>query len=265
MRYFDAHGHIQFPQFDTDREELIATMRTREVGGLVVGTELASSRRAVELVQQHDHLWATIGQHPNDTTTFDEAAFRELIVMPKVVGVGECGLDNFRPEDPEKEKSRQRDMFEAHVRLAVEFDKPLVIHARPTKGTADAYQDLIEILSSHKREHGDWLRGDIHFFVGGIEEATKLIDLGFTLSFTAVLTFARDYDNVVRFAPLSMLLSETDAPYIAPASRRGQRNDPLAAIDVVQAIAQIRGEEEELVRATLLANAARVFQIPLTA
>lgn len=262
MRYFDAHGHIQFPQYDTDRSEIIEQMRAQDVAGLVVGVDLVSSRKAVELVQQHDHLWATVGQHPNETTAFDEAAYRELLADPKVVGIGECGLDNYRPEDPEAQRPRQRAVFEQHVQLAIETGKPLMIHARPTKGTMDAYLDLIDILSGYKHEHGDRLRGDIHFFVGGIDEARKLIELDFTLSYTAVLTFARDYDDVVRFAPLTHLLSETDAPYIAPVSRRGQRNDPLAAIDVVRSIAEIRGEDEESVRTALLENASRVFRLP---
>ena len=136
-----------------------------------------------------------------------------------------------------------------------------MIHARPTKGTQDAYVDLINILRSYKKEHGERLRGDIHFFVGGIDEARELIELDFTLSYTAVLTFTHDYDEVVRFIPLTHLLSETDSPYVAPVSRRGQRNDPFSVRDLVQAMAAIRGESEEVVREAVLANARRVFGI----
>ena len=125
----------------------------------------------------------------------------------------------------------------------------------------DAYTDLIEILTSYKKEHGERLRGDIHFFVGGIDEARSLVDLGFTLSYTAVLTFTNDYDDVVRFISETHLLSETDAPYVAPLSRRGQRNDPFSVRDVVSALARIRGEDEEKVREQVLANAKRVFGI----
>ena len=128
----------------------------------------------------------------------------------------------------------------------------------------DAYTDLIEILKEVKVAHGKAVRGDVHFFVGGITEAEALIALGFTISFTAVSTFARDYDKVIRTIPLTSILSETDAPYVAPASRRGERNDPLAVVDVVAKIAEIRGEPLEDVRETLLANAKRLFQLPLT-
>lgn len=263
MKYFDAHCHIQFPMFDEDREALAARMEQESFGGIVVGVDSGSSEQAIALAESHPHLWAAAGLHPNYTEehVFDRDAFRALAKHPRVVAIGECGLDNFRPENPDSTRAKQREVFEAHVQLAIELDKPLMIHARPTKGTMDAYTDLIEILASYKKERGDKLRGDIHFFVGGIEEARALIELGFTLSYTAVLTFTHDYDDVVRFIPLSHLLSETDSPYVAPASRRGQRNDPFSVRDVVSAIARIRGEEEEIVREAVLANARRVFSI----
>lgn len=261
MKYFDAHCHIQFDAYDADREVLIASMTEQEVGGLVVGVDYASSQKAIALAKQHDSLFASVGLHPNDThlEPFSMDAFRSLASHPKVLAIGECGLDNFRPVDPAAAKAKQREVFEQHVQLAIETDKPLMIHSRPAKGTQDAYEDLIEILGSYKREHGERLRGDIHFFVGGVEEARKLIELDFTLSYTAVLTFARDYDDVVRFAPLSHLLSETDSPYVAPPPNRGSRNDPRAVRAVVQAMADIRNEELETVRMQVLANAGRVF------
>lgn len=263
MKYFDAHCHIQFPMYDEDREVLAQRMETEAFGGIVVGVDRSSSEQAITLAQTHAHLWAAVGLHPNYTEQheFDSEAFRALSKHPKVVAIGECGLDNFRPENPDATRARQREVFEAHVQMAIELGKPLMIHARPTKGTQDAYQDLIAILRSYKQEHGEKLRGDIHFFVGGIEEARALIELDFTLSYTAVLTFTRDYDEVVRFIPLTHLLSETDSPYVAPASRRGQRNDPFSVRDVVASMASIRGEDEETVRQAVLTNARRVFRI----
>jgi TatD DNase family protein len=263
MKYFDAHCHIQFPMFDEDREALALRMEQEAFGGVVVGVDRTSSEQAVALAQTHPHLWAAVGLHPNYTEkqAFEVDAFKLLALHEKVVAIGECGLDNFRPENPYETRATQRAVFEQHIRLAIEVDKPLMIHARPTKGMQDAYQDLIEILTSYKKEYGERLRGDIHFFVGGVEEARALIALDFTLSFTAVLTFTHDYDDVVRFAPITHLLSETDAPYVAPVSRRGQRNDPFSVRDVVQAMAAIRGEDEELVRESVLANAKRLFAI----
>jgi TatD DNase family protein len=265
MKYFDAHCHIQFDAYDTDREELIASMVEQEVGGLVVGVDYESSKKAAALAQQSNSLFASVGLHPNATATerFDMDAYRALAADPKVVAIGECGLDNFRPEDPEATKAKQREVFEQHVQLAIETNKPLMIHSRPAKGTQDAYRDLIDILGSYKHERGDRLRGDIHFFVGGIEEARALIDLDFTLSYTAVLTFTRDYDEIVRSIPLTHLISETDSPYVAPPPNRGSRNDPRAVKAVIASIAQIRQEEVEKVRDQVLINAERVFGIAL--
>lgn len=262
MKYFDAHAHVQFPQYDEDREQLLSQMEEQEVGALVVGVDLPSSKRAIELVAGRKNLYASVGLHPNHTDeAFDEAAYRELAKNPSVVAIGECGLDYYRQDSTSEEKARQRELFLKHIDIAVACDKPLMIHPRPSKGSQDAYRDLIDILRSYKSEHGERLRGDSHFFVGGVTEARELVELGFTISFTAVLTFTSDYDEVVRAVPLTSILSETDAPYLAPQGRRGTRNDPLAVIDVAQAIARIRGEDEEMVRETLVANAKRLFNL----
>lgn len=263
MKYFDAHCHIQFPQYEEDRGELIDAMNQAGIGGIVVGVDLASSKKALDLVQDAPTLFASVGLHPNSAQEFDGIEpFAELAVDPKIVAIGECGLDNFRPNDVETAKPLQREVFLAHVELAARTRKPLMIHTRPAKGTQDAYHDLIDILTEAKRKHGDALTGNIHFFVGGVEDARKFVELDFTLSYTAVLTFARDYDEVVRFIPLSHLITETDSPYVAPAPTRGKRNDPRAIPAVVEAIAGIRGEDPEEVRVHILQNVERVFNLP---
>lgn len=263
FRYVDAHCHIQFDAFDADQAELVERMRAEGVAGIVVGCDLESSKKAVELAGKHEHLFASVGLHPNHAgqEAFGAAAYRALAAHPKVVAIGECGLDYFRPiEVNDAVKGVQKEIFKKHIELAAALDKSLIIHARPSKGTQDAYADVINLLKEAKRAYPN-LRGDIHFFVGGIAEAEALIALDFTISFTAVITFARDYDAVIRTVPLTSILSETDAPYLAPAPRRGERNDPLAVEDVVAKIAEIRGEDLETVRAALLANARRVFSL----
>ncbi len=262
LRYIDAHGHLQFEQYDKDREEIIEQMHEQGIAGIVVGCALESSKKAVELAGQHEHLYAAVGVHPTDTSErFDTDDLLVLVTHQKVVAIGECGLDYFRPTlVDESEKSRQKDAFSRQIILAAERGLPLIIHARPTKGTQDAYQDVIALLEEAKAMYPD-LHGDVHFFVGGITEAEAFIALGFTVSFTAVITFARDYDEVIRAVPLAGILAETDSPYVAPLTRRGQRNDPLAVVDVVAKIAEIRDEDPETVRTTLLANTKRVFSI----
>jgi TatD DNase family protein len=264
-KYVDAHCHIQFDQYKEDDAQLIARMADQGVVGIVVGCDFVSSQKAVALAERHEHLYASIGLHPNHEgdEEFEIEKYRELAQSAKVVAIGECGLDYFRPTEVNDEvKQKQKTLFKEHVALAAELDKPLIIHSRPSKGTQDAYRDLIELLKEAKVTYPK-LRGDIHFFVGGVAEAEELIALGFTISFTAVITFARDYDEVIRSVPLTSILSETDSPYLAPKSRRGQRNDPLAVQEIVLKIAEIRNEDSEAVRATLLENAKRLFALPI--
>ncbi len=289
MRYFDAHCHIQFSEYEKDRRALISSMEEAEVGGIVVGVDLDSSNRALDLVKDSSTLYAAAGLHPNYTQKheFEIDAFRELLRDPKMVAVGECGLDYYRvqqgnadtegsvfpkqakgassayfgPEDVDRALGRQKEVFLKHIELAVEFQKPLMIHSRPSKGTQDAYRDLIDMLKSAKQEYGDALIGNVHFFVGGIDEARALLELDFTLSYTAVLTFTHDYDEVVKFAPLMYLITETDSPYAAPAPNRGKRNDPRAVASVVEAIARIKGEDLEKTRVDIIQNVHRVFKI----
>ena len=258
IRYVDVHCHLQFEQYDEDREAIIERMRQENVAGIVVGVDYKSSEKAIALAEKHEHLFAAVGTHPNSSESFDARAFRLLAKNEKVVAIGECGLDYYRAGQP---KEVQQESLSAQIKLAAELDKPLIIHCRPSKGTMDAYHDLIAILKEAKTAHGEVVRGDIHFFVGGLVEAEALIQLGFMLSFTAVITFARDYDEVIKTIPLANILSETDAPYVAPASRRGKRNDPFAVVEVVSRIAAIRGEDPKIVRAALLANAKRLFTL----
>ncbi len=265
IKYVDAHCHIQFDDYSADADELILRMHEEGVAGIVVGVDYESSVKAVALAEKHEHLFASVGLHPNrvgDDTSLsidDRRNIRTLAQHKKVVAIGECGLDYFRTPEA---KHAQQESLRAQIALATELDRPLIIHSRPSKGTQDAYQDLIEILKEAKGKYPS-LRGDIHFFVGGITEAKALNALGFTVSFTAVITFTHDYDEVIKALPLESILSETDAPYVAPASRRGTRNDPLAVIDVARQIAIIREEDPEAVRKALLANAQRLFRIPI--
>lgn len=268
IKYVDAHCHLQFEQYDQDREEIIEQMREKGVAGIVVGCDYESSQKAVALADKYEHLYASVGLHPNHEANeqYDISYYRALAQNEKVVAVGECGLDYYRlPSDAtaysaEATKAKQKELFKKQITLAFECDKPLMLHVRPTKGTTDAYHDVIEILKEAKGAHPE-LCGDVHFFVGGVTEAESLIKLGFTISFTAVITFAHDYDEVIRAVPLESILVETDAPYVAPASRRGERNDPLAVEEVVAKIAEIKGEDLEAVRRTLLKNVQKLFNL----
>ena len=283
--YVDIHSHLNDKRFSSDLPKTLARMLEAGVASIVVGTDKAMSGRAIALAVQHPDLWATIGQHPTDnhTENFDDTWYLEHAKHPRVVAIGECGLDYYWPEvrnrqrsdlkavsprsdlgisaitDFEKEKRRQHELFERQMELAAAADKPLMIHGRPTKGTMDAYEDLLHILKNGQKHHGETIRGNIHFFVGNKEIAKQFFDIGFTMSFTGVLTFTHDYDEVVRYISLQSIMTETDAPYVAPVPYRGKRNEPAFVREVVKVIASIREEDEETVRVALFANTCRVF------
>jgi len=264
-KYFDIHSHVTFKDYDQDLPEVLSRMEEEGVWTITVGVNKETSEEAVRFGEGKEGFFATIGLHPNDAPheTFSDTEYRELVVHPKVVGIGECGLDYFRlVSDIEIEKKRQRREFEKQMEFAIKYDKPLMIHGRPSKGTVDTYLDMLAMFESRHKEVGEKLRGNIHFFVGNVDVARRFYDIGFTTSFTGVLTFAREYDEVIRFAPLGMLLTETDAPYAAPNPFRGRRNEPAFVKYVVGAIASIRGIKEEEAREATVQNALRLFGIP---
>jgi len=266
-RYFDIHSHIQFPDYDTDREEVLARMRDKDVGTIVVGTDAESSQKAIALAEMHDGVFASAGLHPNDAAhgSFDDDLYRTLLKHDKVVAVGECGLDYFRTEGTEANKKRQKEILEKHIALAVEFDKPLMLHVRDARTTKDsterAYGDTLAILAQWKKTHGARLRGNVHFFAGTAQTAKRFAELNFTVSFTGVITFAKEYESVVPAISLDMMMSETDCPFVAPVPFRGKRNEPAYVIEVVKKIALLREESEENVSQQIRENVRRVFQV----
>lgn len=253
-KYFDIHSHLNFKDFEADIDAVVERLRETETHTIVVGTDYESSRWAVELAQKYNEIYACIGVHPvdNPTRVFERERFDGLMKSPKVVAVGECGFDFFHAKK-EEDFERQDKLFDAQIEFALEYDKPLMIHSR------SAYQELLEKLEGLKKVHGDKLRGDIHFFAGNLEEAKRFWAIGFSTSFTGVITFARDYDEVIKNAPLEMLMGETDSPYVAPAPYRGKRNEPSYVSEVVKKIAEIRGEDLEVVSKALVGNALRMI------
>jgi len=275
MKYFDAHTHVHFAAFDSDMDAVIARAAEAGVGMNTVGTQFDTSKDAIAIAEKYEHVYATIGLHPTHTAqshhdtnefgsekkdfvahgeVFDAERYEELARSAKVIAIGECGLDYFRLEA--NTKKAQEEAFVHQILLANKLQKPLMLHIRPSKGTDDAYEDALDIL---KRESK--VRGNSHFFAGSWNIAKQYLEAGITLSFTGVLTFTHDYDEVVKNAPLDMLHIETDAPYVAPIPYRGKRNEPAYVVEVAKAIARIRGEKEEIVQEQLLANAKRFFSL----
>lgn len=276
--YIDIHSHLNFAAFDADRDEAVKRALEAGVAVVNVGTQKDTSQKAVELAEKYDKgVYAIVGTHPIHTSKsfhdekelgiggkeftsrgeiFDYEYYKKLALHPKVVGIGECGLDYYRLETDSEQKQKQA--FSAHIALANETKRPLMLHVR-NGSSRSAYREALEIL---KREAK--VGGDFHFFAGSWGEAREILDAGFHLSFTGVLTFARTYDEVVKNTPLDRMMSETDSPYVSPVPYRGKRNEPLYVREVVKAIAHIRNEDEEKVRAQLLKNAETFFNIRLS-
>ena len=261
--YFDFHSHIHFAQYDKDRVEVLERMKENNVWTIVVGTDEKESKGALALAQENDGVFATVGLHPclpagraadNTKESFDENFYSQLISEQKVVMVGECGLDYFHEKEKEG-RERQRNEFEKQIEFAVAHGKPLMLHIR------EAHNDALSLLQSKKKEYGDKLRGTTHFFTEGVEIAKKYYELDFSTSFPGVITFTNDYDDTVRYAPKDMILSETDSPYAAPVPHRGRRNEPVFVIEVVRKMAEIRGEDIEVLKKQLVSNAFRILSL----
>lgn len=267
-RFFDVHAHVNDTAFDEDRNAVLARMSEKNVFAIMVGTDYKTSQGAAMMASFVDGgVYASIGVHPIDDkgAFFREPFFNDLVAFPRVVAVGECGLDYSRLSDVtdiSSDKARQRKLFEAQVDFAAEKNLPLMIHCRDSdKALADAHRDVLSILAEKKKEKGEKVRGNIHFFAQNIDIAREYFALDFTISFTGVITFSREYDEVIRMAPLDRILSETDCPYVAPVPYRGKRNEPIYVEEVVKRIAEIRNADFEMVRAALVQNAMRVFSI----
>jgi len=283
FKRIDIHAHLNFAAYTDDRD---ATMRRALESGTAVinvGTQLDTSRAAVELARAYpEGVYAIVGLHPVHTSAshhdlselgeggqaftsrgeaFDPAPYRELLRDPRTVGIGECGLDYYRKDAVAEERSRQRDAFMRQIELSNETGKPLMLHIR------DAYGDALELLRAHHRPApslvygGTGARGDVHFFAGSTDEAREFLDLGYTLSFTGVITFARAYEKLVSYVPLDMIQAETDCPFVAPIPHRGARNEPAFVSETVATIARIKGLSLEVVEAALLENARRVWGV----
>ncbi len=282
ITHIDIHAHLNLSAFNDDREEVLTRTREAGVAHINIGTKESTSKKAVEIADAHEDVYAIVGLHPIQTTPqehdeeeigeggtafaskgeiFNADFYRELCTSPKVVGIGECGLDYYRNDPATREV--QEAQFIAQIEFANELALPLMIHTRDAKGNqasaasaTNVYDDTYALLKQYAK-----VPGNIHFYAGTYEQAKRFFDIGFTISFTGVITFATDYEEVVRNAPLDLIHAETDCPYVAPVPHRGTRNEPAHVREVYQKIAAIKGEDEEKVRLQLLENAQNLFKV----
>lgn len=250
---FDTHAHLDDRAFNADRAEMIAALPEKQVG-LVMnpGCDLESSRRAVALAEQYSWIYAAVGSHPDAAGRMDDALleeYRALSRSPKVKAIGEIGLDYHYEDIP---RDQQQRCFRAQMELARELKLPVIVHER------DAHADGMAIVS----EFPD-VTGVFHCFSGSLELANWLVERGWYIGFTGVLTFknARKAVEVASSIPLDRIVLETDCPYMAPEPFRGKRNDPGYIYRMAQRLAELRGCTEEEIQRITMENGKRLYRI----
>ena len=253
MNLTDTHIHLHFPQYDADRQEVIQrAIKGGVTSFLNIGTGLEDSRKAIAVAEQYPEVYAAIGYHPHETKTAsleDLVKLKKLLAHPKVVAIGEVGLDYFHEHSP---RDVQEKLLRTFLAWYEQYRKPIIIHCR------DAYEDLLRIL----REHTSLpYRGTLHCYSSNAETMKKYLDLGFHIAFGGALTYKKN--DVLREAcalcPKDRLLLETDGPYLAPQSMRGKRNEPLYMIETAECAAKLHGISAEEISKLTTANARALF------
>lgn len=255
MELIDTHAHLDHDWFDGERDEIV--QRALEAGVttiITIGADLPSSEAAVKLAEKYEDVYATVGIHPHDAKTADEAAYarlRELAAHPKVVAIGEIGLDYYYDHSP---RDVQRDVFIRQLDIARETGLPFVVHNR------DASDDVMTVL----REHGRGLPGLLHSFAGDADMAAECVAMGYYISVGGMFTFknAGAIRDAVADVPLERILLETDAPYLTPVPLRGRRNEPAYVRHVAEFFAKERGLDPAKVARATTENARRFFRLP---
>ncbi len=256
-RVIDTHCHLDFDDFGAELPEVLQRARGAGIGAMVcigAGKDLVSARNAVAIAAREPDVFASVGIHPHDVAHMTEPDWEELQRLagaPRVVAIGETGLDYHYDRSP---RETQRDSYRRFIALARAARQPIVSHIR------DAHADALDILRSESAQD---VGGVIHCFTGGVEEARGYLDFGHHLSFSGILTFknAQAIRDAATFAPLDRIVIETDAPYLAPIPYRGKRNEPAYVIETLGLLAALKGLPVDQVAAATSANAERMFRL----
>lgn len=250
----DTHAHLQWSSFDEDRDEVIIRAREAAVKYIVnIGFDLEGSRRAIKLAEKNVGFYATIGIHPNNVSQMNESALeklRKLAKNPKVVAIGEIGLDYYRSPST---REAQKKAFEAQLFLAEELELPIVVHDR------NAHADTLEILLKFKRK----VKGIMHCFSGNREMGEQYIKSDFYISFSGTVTFPNSHNlhEIVKGVSLDKILIETDCPWLAPQNVRGKRNEPAFLTFIAKKIAELKSISFEEISEATTKNARKIFQL----
>jgi TatD DNase family protein len=258
VEFIDTHCHLDFAHFDEDREAVLKRAQAAGVTMLInPGADLESSRRAVEVAERFPQVYAAVGIHPHDAATLDETVLQELRRLahhPKVVAIGEIGLDYYRDLSP---RAQQRNAFEAQLALAATYRLPVIIHQR------DAAQDVLSIVKRWRAQHSDHPAGVFHAFSGDLTLARQVVALGFYIGIAGPVTYtnARRLPEILPRVPVESLVIETDAPYLTPHPYRGQRNEPAYLPLVARRLAELLHVPLEALATHLTDNARQLFRL----
>lgn len=255
MGFVDTHVHFHFPDYNEDREKTIQKAREAGIETFInVGTDVPSSKASLDLASQYDFFYATAGVHPHDAKDANAQVIQELAELlkhPRMVAIGEIGLDFFRDHSPHQ---KQREVMIQFIELQKTVKKPFVLHCR------DAYEELIQLF---KTESAPPYQGIIHCFSSNAEIMKRLLDLGFYISFAGPLTYKKNDElrAACKVCPADRLLLETDAPFLPPQSKRGQRNESSYLIETAQVVAELQGVSLEELGVRTTQNARVVFEL----
>ena len=265
-KIIDVHTHLGSQFFGDYRNKALKRALDNKIFVINVGVDKKSSQEAVEIANQNSFgVWATVGQHPTENNSsageFNYDFYKNLALEEKVVAIGECGLDYYHNQASKKLKVEnykeiQKEIFIKHIELAKEVNKPLMIHCR------EAFDDLIIILKSYVI-NSKFSPGVIHFFTGTLDNAKKLLEMGFYFTFGGLITFNRSFDEIIKFLPLDKILLETDAPFVAPIPYRGQKNEPFYIIEIAKKMAEIKGVSFEDICDQTTENVRVVFRLKI--
>jgi len=268
----DSHAHLDSPRYDEDREEMLRRAADVGVGAVLsigIGEGPAEMHRGLEICREYNgkpglpRLYASAGIYPHNTPEADEVALGgldDLLAQPEVIACGEIGLDYYHEGAPHPV---QREGLIAQLLIAARRKRPILIHCRGTNELTDAWDDLFEVLDEHWASTG--LGGVMHCFGGGWEQARRSLDLGFLISFAGNVTYprAQPLRDVAGRVPLDSILVETDAPWLAPNTLRGKRNEPSYVVQTAQTIAELHTVSPEEIAAVTTRNFCRLFNLPL--
>jgi len=255
MNLIDTHCHLDFPDFDRDRKDVIKNARDAGVVRIInISSSLDGCKKTLELTKKFDFIYGSIGIHPHDAKTVDDnllVSIKDMAKEKKIVAIGEVGLDYYRNLSP---KDDQKNTFLRFIALSKELDLPLVIHTR------ESTKDVLGILKDNFNQDA---RGVVHCFSADLEALKSLLDMGFHVSFTCNLTFknASKLKDLAKYVPLEKLLLETDAPFLAPQNFRGKRNEPAYLVHLVEILSQIKGVGKEEIAEVTTRNANRLFKL----